>query len=134
MTIKEAIKSLKMDAEHVGFDTAEVDLPKQARRFIEAVRVVAEALESPRDWMPCAEGLPVSDKKRNGFDVRYTVTMKGHKYGDTYLSELCYIRNAWREDDESGAIDTAKREVIAWMHPIYPYNPDHIRDATKKED
>lgn len=125
MTIKEAIASLKIDAEHVAFDTAEVDLPEPAKRFIEAVRVVTDALETTRDWTPCADGLP----EESG---RYIVTVKRTVLGKEteFTSERDFYAylSAGHKWESTGIVD---ENIIAWM-PKFKPAPYRADDTTGK--
>lgn len=93
-----------------------------AKRFL---LEAADLLESPRDWTPCAEGLPE--------DGNYDVTIKSES-GKLFIElNALFDDGEWYTEYDGGA-------VIAWMPKIDPYNPDRkedvdrIVDANKKID
>ena len=102
---------------------------REETRYLMAMIMAINALESPRpDWTPCAEGLP----KEYG---EYWVTVDpcnavvGNQpiraYKCQFSKEL-----GWETE-------RFYHNVIAWMpteNQPDPYNPDHIRDTTKKVD
>ena len=124
MTINEAIASLKIDAENVGFDTDEDDMLPQAKRFIEAVKTVSDALESPRDWTPCAEGMPDTND-----DVYIT-----YEYRGKLIAAIGFMGHsgAWYilEDDDG---NEAKVNAIAWQPLPAPYRADDTTGKVKEE-
>ena len=74
----------------------------------------------PRDWTPCTEGLPTKDGA-------YDVTIKS-PFGRYYIEQNARFENGeWLTESDTGT-------VLAWMPPINPYNPDHIREAGKEAD
>ena len=83
--------------------------------------------EESRDWTPCAEGLP----EESG---RYRVTVERFFNGKAsrFVSDREFFKylsagSRW----ESCVIS---ENVLAWKPEDKPYNPDHIRDTTKKVD
>lgn len=156
MTIKEAIASLKIDAENVGFDTDEDDMLPQAKRFIEAVKTVSDALESPRDWTPCADGqnLPqsekqvlltcISDNKRIYECKGYYLAKHSKEIGCADDLESDYDEETDRNYCPEGFYECIENwgdysfvyindTVLAWQPLPTPYNPDHIRDAEERQ-
>ena len=116
MTIKEAIASLKIDAENVGFDTDEGDMSPQAKRFIEAVKTVSDALETTRVWTPCSEGLPTKTA-----DYKVTVQV-GSEMGTWRETKII----PYRIVDGVGAWVLPKSDwliygVIAWTKEDEPW-------------
>ena len=118
MTMKEAIASLKKDAEHVASGTEEAELSNIAKRFIEAVEIVTAAAESPRpDWTTCAEGMNLPK------DGVYDVTIK-NKNGTRGVVTGYLVDGAWAH---TGLYTSAN--IIAYMPKPAPYNPDRKEDA-----
>ena len=88
----------------------------RANRIIDLFDMMP-TIESPRDWTPCAEGLPTEDGK-------YWVTFM--YYGRPFVDKRIYHTRSktW--------VKTVN--VVAWMpaNPKpEPYNPDHIVDPNK---
>ena len=73
-----------------------------------------------RDWTPCAEGLPENS--------RYVFITLPHS---TEAVQAYYLNGEWYNAVNQ---PISAELVIAWMPKPAPYNPDHIREATKKED
>lgn len=71
-------------------------------------------IESPRDWAPCAEGLPEESKVYSVIAVYY----QNGSLKDVVDNLWYYGNGEWQKYD-----DLCK--VIAWK----PYNPDHKEDA-----
>lgn len=102
--------------------------------FISILRENCPTIESPRDWTPCAEGLPTNS-------ARYKVTLQVGSEAGTWL-ETAII--SYRYCDGVGEWILPKSDwliygVIAWTKADAPYRSDdttgkvdHIRDATKK--
>ena len=85
----------------------------------------APTLESPRDWMPCAEGLPTpryKGQQRQAYLVSLEtgcVSMMFYEFNPNG-----YLGDGWTDKIIS---------VIAWCELPDPYNPDHIREAGKED-
>ncbi|MPM41682.1 hypothetical protein SDC9_88338 [bioreactor metagenome] len=78
-----------------------------------------------RDWTPCAEGVPT-------FEDEYAVTIRvdvvntniDRRTTRKWVND-CHGNGHWF----GGSIFET---VLAWQPLPEPYNPDHIRDTTKK--
>ena len=82
-------------------------------------------------WTPCSEGLP-SEGQEVLFDVMSDMNVidlrgvyKGKYEDGTFWIDEC---------DHEAHIGAQKQTVAMWMPCPEFYNPDHIRDATKKVD
>ena len=142
MTIKEAIASLNMDAEHVAIDTAEVKLSKQAQRFIDAVRVVTQAIESMPVWTPCSDGMPEDDDRFCAWmQLEATIDTNGRRatrtVGRFYSPTLkkWFWADGWTgypTEDGKGIEDANIGNVVAWRYPA-PYRADDTTGKVKED-
>ena len=103
--------------------------------FISILRENCPTIESPRDWTPCAEGLPD--------DGEWIFVTVKEQYRDARVASCIVIYDAERRQyfpqGERGNKDELIGGVIAWQKFPDPYRADdttgkvdHIRDATKK--
>lgn len=115
----------------------------------------APTIESPRDWTPCAEGQNLPENKKE-----VLLSCVGHNKRE-YVCKGYYIRKHTEEIGAADDIEADWDEVtdtnflpegfyecienwgdysfvyindavLAWQPLPEPYNPDHIRDTTKK--
>ena len=87
----------------------------------------APTIESPRpDWTPCAEGIPEVQK-----DVHVTILENNGRLTRTE-AYIHRFDGVWHY--AKSPLQLVAGTVIAWQSYPEPYNPDHIRDATKKVD
>ena len=102
----------------------------------------APTIESPRDWTPCAEGLPTPDAEENGVRKRYLCTTL-IPCGKLVVVELIYItigeKPVWYDNDYYELYEGSGYQVIAWMPRPQSYNPDRTlaalgANANRKED
>jgi len=133
MTIKEAIASLKIDAENVAFDADEDGMSPQAKRFIEAVKTVSDALQSRCDWTPCAEGLPEDAKPEDLFRVFIQRTVKSGNVIREFTKEASFRYGMWINVNGfvigNSKYDPYKETVVAYHRVPAFYNPDRKEDA-----
>ena len=98
---------------------------------VQAVIATFPTLESPRDWTPCAEGLPT---KAGTYLVTYKESSE--RLGIEWKRDVCrarFTKAGWTFNR------MACRTVLAWQPLPAPYRaddttgkPDHIRDTAKK--
>ena len=115
-------------------DEREVAQPGEKEEIDAIIYAITNAptIESRRpDWIPCEDGLPEKvDYRLWSKNVLATVEQKT---GERYVIEAYfhYGHEKWKHDQYE---DFYVGEVIAWQPIPEPYNPDHIRDTTKKVD
>ena len=89
----------------------------------------AAKASSPRDWTPCADGnkLPKFGKTvliTAEFDSGNRLIFQAYRMWTLFGSWY------WRYTNDN----RCWQKVLAWQPLPDPYNPDHIREATKKVD
>ena len=92
---------------------------KNARKIHE---IAQRSDESPPVWTPCADGLP-----EVGEDVIISYDANG--IYNTSVGFMGRSKTWYLTDEEQSQV-----KVLAWQPLPDPYNPDHIRDTTKKVD
>ena len=158
----EAFKVSYKMAIYAGIEALK-DKPIERDKAIAVMYTVFEALdafqtatiESPRDWTPCAEGLPKNECK--GVWEEYEVTVCESHYPTSsydpcdapYSKEIVTTalfddeQKIWHICRSKEAINALLNEedyplngdaIIAWRDMPATYNPDHMRDTTKKVD
>ena len=87
--------------------------------------------KSPRDWTPCAEGLP----EENGTYLVFAPSYRGgSSSGLDVINGIMFSRfKSGKWSIEHGYYNRPNC-VIAWQPLPDPYNTDHMRDTTKKVD
>ena len=79
-------------------------------------------IESPRDWTPCAEGLPESGlKDENGHNIVYLVTTSMY-HGLDYMSLAIRVGGKWYLD--TGYDFDRNETILAWMPKPALYRAD----------
>ena len=97
--------------------------------FISILRENCPTIESPRDWTPCAEGLPEKvDFRLWSKNVLATVEQKT---GKRYVIEAYYHygHGEWKHDQDEDFVG----EVIAWQPLPAPYRADDTTGKVKED-
>ena len=90
---------------------------REETRYLMAMIMAITALETPRDWTPCADGMPTADGT-------YDVTLKS-EFGRYFIEQNARFENGeWLTESDTG-------KVLAWMSPVAPYRADDTTGKVK---
>ncbi|NCC04795.1 MAG: hypothetical protein EOM37_12335 [Proteobacteria bacterium] len=117
MTIKEAIEILR--DKQLWKRVVDTLDPRYMNKLSGAVCVAIDTMESPRDWTPCAEGLP--KKETDNVLICY---LDKYGFAEVGIGWYWVPNGKWYNEEKGNAID-----VLAWQPLPAPYRAD---DTTGK--